>query len=186
MVTLFLVFLSLVFSQQSKADVDQLPLASEDVYSEASYLPFELPWMNHPEAGKIYRSSDYPGSVFVFETYFLQCPYCNQNAVNVENLATAFAGDDRVQVLDLGRDTRGSDYDQWIARHNPRHPVLKDASRVLLNKFGTRLFPTTYVLNCRGELALMNEGLWSPGYKDQLVSQIRTLLKDSACRTSGQ
>jgi hypothetical protein len=47
--------------------------------------PFELPQMNHDTVGTLYKSADHKSGVFVVEAYFLNCPYCNDNAENVDD-----------------------------------------------------------------------------------------------------
>src|SRR5687768_8899726 len=70
--------------------------------------PFELTWMNHEDPTTIYRSADYPQAVFVLEAYFKNCPYCNDNAPLVDRLKEHYADNPNVQILDIGRDCRGS------------------------------------------------------------------------------
>jgi peroxiredoxin len=138
-------------------------------------LPFELPWMNG-EPGAVYRSSDFPGAVFVLETYFLGCPYCNQNAPNVQELASEYSFDLRVQVLDVGIDQQDWQYEEWIRRHEPNHPVVKDVGRRLVRTLGTWAYPTVYVVDCNGRVAYRHEGMWNASVKAAIRSQIGTLL----------
>src|SRR4051812_23863865 len=81
--------------------------------------PFELPWMNADQGGATFKSSDYPTGIFVVETYFLGCPYCNDNAPAVAELTSKFSSDSRVHVLDVGIDKNDSQYKTWIKRHKP-------------------------------------------------------------------
>lgn len=134
-------------------------LASVSSIASAAVSPFSLQWMNSSGRG-MYNSADHRDGVFVVETYFLGCPYCNENAPNVDALATAYNAQSRVQVLDVGIDRNDSDYATWIARHSPNHPVLKDASRTVVRQLGTTGYPSTYVLNCKGEVVFTSTGVW--------------------------
>jgi AhpC/TSA family len=127
----------------------------------ATVAPFQLPWMNHATPGTIYKSADHPNTVFVLEAYFRSCSYCNANAPLVDDLAESYADNARVQVIDLGIDKYDNDYRIWIANHQPNHPVLKDANRVVVTPLGTTAYPTTYVVDCNMNVVYRSVGGWS-------------------------
>src|SRR4029077_10623802 len=122
--------------------------------------PFSLPWMNATNSATNFNSADYKDVIFVVEAYFLDCPYCNDNAKNVDALASKFASDPRVHVLDVGIDRSDSQYQEWIDRHHPNHPVLKDSSRALIKQLGTSGYPSTYVLDCHLKVITETAGDW--------------------------
>lgn len=125
----------------------------------ASLLPFSLPQMNHPDGvGTLFQTKK--NSVLVIESYFNTCPYCNTNADNVNQLAEEYMDHERVQVVDLGIDRKDSDYQKWINKHAPNHPVLKDADRKITNKLGTKSYPTSYVIGCDGTVFYKHVGEW--------------------------
>ena len=158
--------------------VPALLLASSSVASALTVTPFSLPWMNSTTTPRgNYVSADHTNGIFVVEAYFLGCPYCNENAQNVNDLATAYENESRVQVLDVGIDRSPSQYDEWIRRHSPNHPVLMDASRTLIRQLGTSGYPSTYVLNCRGEVVYTGEGgPWEAAEKAAIKAAIDGLL----------
>ena len=153
-------------------------LAATGSIANAAVSPFSLPWMNsNPRSS--YTSASHADGIFVIEAYFLGCPYCNQNAQNVNDLATDYVTEARVQVLDVGIDRVDADYATWISRHSPNHPVLKDASRVLIRQLGTTGYPSTYVLNCRGEVKYSGEGgPWEAAEKAAIRAAIDVLLAE--------
>lgn len=145
--------------------------------------PFSLPWMNATTANTTYSSSNYPNGIFVVEAYFEACPYCNDNAANVNDLASKYANEPRVQVLDVGIDRQDSQYQQWISDHTPNHPVLKDADRTLIGQLGTTGYPSTYVLDCTGKVIYSHVGEWDSGDETDVENQINSLL-NSTCGSS--
>jgi len=138
--------------------------------------PFSLPQMNHANVGNVYNSNDVKNGVFVVEAYFLNCPYCNYNAHNVDDLASKFAYEPRVQVLDVGVDKNDSDYKTWIAKHSPNHPVLKDANRILIRQLGTTGYPSTYVLDCEGNVVAKTSGEWDSAKIQKIEAGIEKAL----------
>lgn len=147
------------------------------VFPWAGTLPFNLPWMNSAKAGTTFSSVDHPAGIFVVEAYFLNCPYCNTNAPNVDELVDKYANEPRVHVLDVGVDRSDSDYQSWISKHRPNHPVLKDSTRKLIGKLGTAGYPSTYVIDCRGNVVKETSGEWNSSTRQEIQSAIDALLK---------
>jgi hypothetical protein len=143
---------------------------------------FELKQMNGENAGQMFRSSDYPGPVWVYEFYFNTCPYCNDNAPMIDRLSEQFSSELRVHVLDIGRDCRDSDYRSWLGKHNPNHPVLNDCNQALINKHQIRGYPTTVIVDCNGKVQFRNEGAFSSGEYERAAAAIEEAL-NQPCRT---
>lgn len=138
--------------------------------------PFNLPWMNSEVTGTRYNSTERPNSVFVVEAYFLGCPYCNENAPKVNELAAKYSNNTRVEVLDVGIDRLDSQYATWISRHHPNHPVLKDDRMTLIGQLGTKYYPSTYVIDCHGNLISSHSGKWTQSDMTEIESEIDNAL----------
>lgn len=138
---------------------------------------FELPIMNGEGIGATYKSVDHPNSIMVLEAFFYACPYCHQNAPNINDLAAEFADQPRVQVLDVGRDCRSSDYRLWVSETSPNHSVLKDCSRSVLDELGIRGYPTTVVFDCNGDEAYRHVGSMSGGDLAEMKAKVRELTR---------
>ncbi len=126
--------------------------------------------MNAEQPGAIYQPSI--NGITVVEMYFNTCVYCNQNAERVNKLAEFYEPVRRVQVLDVGIDKNDSDYSSWIAKHQPNHPVLKDAQRNVAKALGTTSYPSTYVLDCNGEVLYKSVGAWTKKIEDKVYDAI--------------
>ncbi len=133
--------------------------------------PFSLPWMNG-EGAPTYNSSQYPSGIFVVEAYFIK------NAPRVNKLASDYKNEARVQVLDVGIDTSDLDYSMWIDQTEPNHPVLKDANRVLISQLGTRAYPSTYVLDCKGNVIANTVGAWNMAMATTIRQAVDKLLSE--------
>lgn len=142
----------------------------------SGFLPIELPEMNAATPGTIFTTENIKNPVVVVETYFNTCPYCNKNAAAVDALYNSYKNTDRVIVLDVGIDRNDSDYASWISKHHPNHPVLKDAKRQLVKKLGTTSYPSTYVLNCHGDVVAKTVGQWSSSERQTIENGIQAAL----------
>lgn len=132
----------------------------------------EFPWMNGARDAR-YKMKDHAGAVHVLEAYSISCSWCNRNAVQVDELAAKYAGDESVKVLDLGIDSRDSDYARWISAHSPNHPVVKDVNRAVFNALKQDSgIPQTFVLDCHGNLVDYTVGYWGAAEKAQLEQAI--------------
>ena len=139
---------------------------------------FQLPWMNAQSEGPAsYNSQEYQDAVWVIETYFLGCPYCNDNAPKVNALQNYFKNDERVQILDVGIDKNDGDYAEWIRRHQPNHPVLKDSARQLARQLGTSVYPSTYVLDKNLKVVFKSTGVWNSKSEAQIKDAVEKALE---------
>lgn len=143
---------------------------------------FSLPIMN-AEPGAVFTQE--PNSVILVEAYFNSCPYCNENAGNVDEVADFFSGTPRVKVLDVGIDRQDSAYESWIEKHRPNHPVLKDANRKLIKQLGTTSYPSTYVIDCKGNVVFKSSGSWSSQTKARVKQAVNQAL-ETECSPRGE
>lgn len=124
-----------------------------------------------------------PGKVRVLEFYYDNCAACNANATNVKALHKAWKESEAVHVLDVGIDSKDSEYAQWIERHKPEHMVLKDVDRRLFRSFVLRYVPTTIVLDCDLKETYRHVGVWDADTKEALnLSLVQAV---SACKPQG-
>lgn len=133
---------------------------------------------------KTYNMADHPNSVFVFEAYQNFCGECNNNAANVEKLATDYKNNPRVQVLDSSLDTQEIYFKQWIQKHQPNHPVIADTGRRVFDAFKVdSVIPQVFIVNCKGELAGTHIGAWDAALAAQIRGEINEALKTN-CATA--
>ena len=137
------------------------------------FMGFTLPIMNG-DVGAMFTPKN--NSVLVVEAYFNACPYCHQNAPQVDDLASFYEKESRIEVLDVGVDRRDSDYTSWISKHQPNHLVLKDSDRKIISQLGTKSYPSTYILNCHGDVVFKTSGVWSKNTRQKIEDAIDAAL----------
>lgn len=150
-------------------------IASSSAFA-VTISPFSLPWKNHAVRDTVYKTADHADGVFVLEFGANFCSYCNENAPNVDQLATDYAAEPRVQVLDVLTDQSDAEITRWITRHRPNHPVLKDVGRAVWLQVGERYIPTVVVTDCLGEVQYKHTGVWSATEKRAIRDTIDSLL----------
>lgn len=145
----------------------------------------EFPFKNGP-ANAIYKMTDHPNGVFVFEVYQLSCGDCNANAPRVNRLADEYAKNVRVQILDTGFDKLDSTYPIWINRQKPNHPVIKDGDGQIFYRLSTaNVVPQVFIVNCKGELVGSHVDQWDATAEKQIRGYIDTALK-TTCTTAAE
>jgi AhpC/TSA family len=131
------------------------------VVSAASIPNYDFPLKNGANRDDIYKMSEHPNTVFVFEAWGISCGYCHQNASDVDAMAAEFAANPRVQIIDLGLDRDDSAYQEWIARHSPNHPVVQDTGRRVYNALKTSSgIPQVFIVDCNGKMVGNHVGTW--------------------------
>lgn len=145
--------------------------------ASAALLPFSMAWKNAPEPDAVFNTEDRPCSVYVLEFYANFCGACNDNASNVDDLATAYEGDSRVAVLDVSLDSEDREIRAWIRNHNPNHPVVQDQG--LWDKVNEQYIPTTVITSgcSNGEIVYKHTGEWSSRTKQEIREKIDELLQ---------
>jgi hypothetical protein len=146
--------------------------------------PFFLPWVNS-SGPKEYHSTDHPTGVFVLHAFWSGCEWCHVLEPKINQMAAFYSSESRVQVLDVGVDREDGEYTKWVSSEKPNHPVLKDAARSLLSQLGTMAYPTTYIVDCRGNVRHQFEGGEPNEFEEKaLYLAVDTLLKEDCHPTN--
>ncbi len=137
-----------------------------------------FPWKNGATRDAQYTLGDHKNVVHVLEAWTLTCGSCSANAPAVQELAAEYAGNERVQFIDLGLDANERDYTRWIAAHHPTHPVVQDEGRKVFEVLRhVDTVPQGFVLTCEGQLAGWVHGSWTVTVKAELRAAIAKALR---------
>lgn len=124
--------------------------------------------------GKKVKLSSYRGKVVVLNFWTITCGPCIEEMPSIVDMHRILAEDDDIQVLTITVDA-----DWQTVRHifpgGTRLPILFDPDRSIVNgKFGTRLFPETWVIDKEGIIRARFDGArdWSTGVA---ISYLRSL-----------
>lgn len=134
--------------------------------------PFCSPWKNHQTPGQEYCSADHPNGIFVLELAANFCTPCNNNAAAIKQLAAEYANQPRVQVIDMMTDQVDAEITKWVRKHNPAHPVLKDAGRKVWTQSGATHIPTMLIVDCKGQVHYKHTGALDRAGAKQVINRL--------------
>jgi len=142
---------------------------------------YTFAWKNHSEPNQTFTIGGENDRIYVIETYFNACVYCQKNAPLVKKLVDEQSVNPRVTIVDLSRDTRQSDYASWISKHQPKQPVLQNGvnENNFLAQYVVRGYPTTFVLDCNLNVVAKFEGAWDASDEAKIRENLKTLQASS-------
>ncbi|MDH5674011.1 MAG: TlpA family protein disulfide reductase [Myxococcales bacterium] len=115
--------------------------------------------------GKPWRLSDHRGRVVVLNFWSITCPPCVEEMPSLSDLAQLTGGRDDIELVAISTD---ADW-QTVASVVPAGSNLKvlfDPDKAVVGgKFGTKLYPETWIIDRRGVIRLRVDGKrnWSAG-----------------------
>ncbi|MBK6695817.1 MAG: TlpA family protein disulfide reductase [Myxococcales bacterium] len=151
-------------------------LLRPDYAGHSRTLPsFTLPDMK----GAAVSSDAFKGKVIVLNFWTKTCGPCLEEMPEIVDLTRILKDRGDVVVLTISTDDGPDDVRstlQAVIREEPPFPVLFDPdSKIVGGKFGTRLFPETWIVDKKGVIRARFDGAraWSNPAVVELVDQIR-------------
>jgi peroxiredoxin len=95
---------------------------------------------------------NYRGQVVVLNLWATWCPPCVEETPSLEHFAAKMR-DQGVIVLSISVDEDPKALQDFIQKYHISYPVGRDPDQSLAARYGTFLFPETYILDRRGLLA---------------------------------
>jgi peroxiredoxin len=127
------------------------------------------------QGGGEWRLSDHRGKVIVMNFWTVTCRPCIQEMPTIELLAEIVEPWGDVEVVAISTDRNWAEVETIIAR-NTRITSLLDAERGVVNgKFGTKLFPETWIIDADGVVRFRYDGAldWSDPVALDLIRAYR-------------
>jgi peroxiredoxin len=120
---------------------------------------------------------DYSRQVVVLNFFATWCPPCVEETPGLEKFAETMR-QQGVTVLGVSVDEDGTALQKFAADQHLSFPVLRDPDRSIAHRYGTFVFPETYIIDQDGRLA---EKLIGP--MDWQDPRIATFVRELAHRT---
>ncbi|MFO0665145.1 MAG: TlpA disulfide reductase family protein [Polyangiaceae bacterium] len=130
--------------------------------------------------GKEVRLSDYRGKVVFLNFWTKTCGPCMEEMPDIAELAHIVSGRKDVAVLTVSTDEGPDDVRaalKSVLREDPPFPILFDPDfKVVKDKYGTTLYPETYLIDKNGIIRSRFDGSreWTSGMVKELLDQLRT------------
>ena len=125
---------------------------------------FSLPLAgSSPEgsANSLVRLADYRGRVLILNFWGTWCPPCVAEAPSLEKFAQkvkplgveVLGASERKDLSSADADENDPALSAFIDKYHLTYPIARDPSASMAHRYGTFLFPETYIIDRRGRLA---------------------------------
>ncbi|SHK42677.1 cytochrome c-type biogenesis protein [Hathewaya proteolytica DSM 3090] len=108
--------------------------------------------------GKKHKLSNYKGKTVFINFWATWCPPCRGELPDIEALYKEYGGNEKDLVVlgmvapNLGREGSAEDIKKFLEKNGYTFPVLMDNSGESFSKYGIRAFPTTFIVNTKGQI----------------------------------
>ncbi len=113
--------------------------------------------------GRPWRLRDHRGKVLVINFWSITCPPCIEEMPTLETLAHVVEDWGDVEVIGISGDDEWEAANTVLPEHSRMTHLLDPGRQVIAGKFGTRLFPETWIVDRRGVIRFRYDGAldWS-------------------------
>jgi peroxiredoxin len=115
---------------------------------------FELPTAD----GGTWRLSDHRGKVVVMNFWSVTCQPCIEEMPSLVSLANILEDRDDIELVAVSADRDWEQVRSVVPPSSPLKVLLDEDRSVVRGKFGTRLFPETWIIDPEGVIRLRVDG----------------------------
>lgn len=147
-----------------EAEVDEEAVLAPDFILEDQY-------------GNTHKLGDYQGKTVFLNFWATWCPPCKKEMPDIEKLYEEYGlNEDEVIVLgvampNIGREGSKEDIIEFLEDEGYTFPVVFDESAELMYNYQITAFPTTFIINPKGEVALYVPGAMDLSTMKELVEK---------------
>ena len=129
-------------------------LAASAVESGSAAPPFSLPALEGDSAISL---ADYPNQVIYLDFWAAWCTPCRKSLPFLDELAGEY-GDMGFVVIGVNIDERSDDGRQFLRSFPVSYPIASDADGEILEAYGVRTLPTSFLIDRDGTVRLVHNG----------------------------
>lgn len=119
------------------------------------------------------------GRIVVLDVWASWCAPCKASFPALADLHRDFA-EQGVVVLGVSVDREQRQYVEFVRRHAPPFPVVRDATFAFARAFEPAAMPTTYVIDRQGRVRGVHRGFHGQSSVKQLRLEVAQLLEEDA------
>lgn len=108
--------------------------------------------------GSTWRLEDHRGKVVVLNFWSVTCQPCIEEMPSLISLANIVRDRDDIELLAINADRSWDEVRRVIPDDSPLRVALDSDREVIRGKFGTRLFPETWIIDPEGVIRLRVDG----------------------------
>ncbi len=146
-------------------------MASHHYYGNDKLAPdFEL----KDKHGKTWKLSEQRGKTVVLNFWTMTCKPCLEEMPALEQLAMVAAERDDLEIVAISTDKQWSDITSMFKPDSKLNVLLDPDKAVVREKFGTRLYPETWVIDKNGVIRVRIDGArdWSSPIALEMLSLV--------------
>jgi len=121
--------------------------------------------------GKAFQLSEQRGRLVVMNFWTITCQPCVEELPSLEMLARAAESRDDITVVTVSTDSGWDAVKKILSRDTKLRILFDPERRVVTDKYGTRLFPETFIIDTNGIIRMRYDGArdWSDALTLQLL-----------------
>jgi len=116
------------------------------------------------------------GKVVLLDFWASWCDPCKESFPVMQQLHDRYASQGLV-VLAVNVDEKRSDMDAFLKKHPGSFPILRDASRKLVEHAGIATMPTSFLIDRQGKVRFVHSGFHGAETQKKYEQEIDSLLK---------
>jgi peroxiredoxin len=121
--------------------------------------------------GKAFKLSEQRGRLVVVNFWTITCQPCIEELPSLERLSRALESRDNIAVVTVSTDSGWEAVKQIFPRDTHLTVLFDPEKRVVTEKYGTRLYPETFIIDAKGIIRMRYDGArdWSDALTLQLL-----------------
>jgi cytochrome c biogenesis protein CcmG/thiol:disulfide interchange protein DsbE len=153
-----------VAARRTDTTIDQATLAGRRIPAPTARLPV----LGHPGQGSL---ADYKGKVVVLNFWASWCKPCTQELPLLERTQKAISGRGAL-VLGANYQDVSTSALGFVRRFKLTYPSLRDRDGRFADRYGSRAFPETFVIDRRGRIAAQRRGPVDQRWLDRTLAPL--------------
>lgn len=125
--------------------------------------------------GRAWRLADHRGKTVVLNFWTVTCQPCVEEMPSLEELARILADRDDVELVSISTDRDWDTVATVVGARSPLRVLLDPDRAVVRDRFGTRLYPETWVIDPEGVIRMRVDGArdWSTAVALDAIESFR-------------
>jgi peroxiredoxin len=125
--------------------------------------------------GNPWKLSEHRGKVIVLNFWSITCPPCVEEMPTLEELSRFAQQWEDIEVVTVSTDSGWKEVRSVLSKNSQLEVLFDPDKSVVKGKFGTRLYPETWIIDKRGVIRMRYDGMqdWSSPLAIEVIKSFR-------------